>query len=117
MHSVARTWRHYDRLVSSNLWDQESQIKRIGRSFECIWFLFYFSSAIAVPSSMSAINMGHVLKKSGSQPTQDAGNMSDDEPLYDAVASDDDYATLTPIPKPQTQQQPVRISRYISSFF
>lgn len=24
-------------------------------------------------------------------------NLSDDEPLYDAVASDDDYAALTPI--------------------
>lgn len=24
-------------------------------------------------------------------------NLSDDEPLYDAVASDDDYAALTPL--------------------
>lgn len=24
-------------------------------------------------------------------------NLSDDEPLYDAVASDDDYAALTPV--------------------
>lgn len=50
-----------------------------------------------------------MLKKSGSQPTQDISNLSDDEPLYDAVASDDDYAQLTPLPKPQ----PVRRSRFI----
>lgn len=29
-------------------------------------------------------------------------NLSDDEPLYDAVASDDDYAALTPINKSAT---------------
>lgn len=65
----------------------------------------------AVPSAMPALNVGSLLKKSSGQLTQQAGNMSDDEPLYDAVASDDDYATLTPIPKQQqqTQQQPVRM--------
>ena len=26
-----------------------------------------------------------------------ASNLSDDEPLYDAVASDDDYAALAPV--------------------
>lgn len=33
-------------------------------------------------------------------------NMSDDEPLYDAVASDDDYATLMPISKKPLSQLP-----------
>lgn len=32
-------------------------------------------------------------------------NLSDDEPLYDAVASDDDYATLTSTGLPPLQQQ------------
>lgn len=31
------------------------------------------------------------------QAQQRNSNMSDDEPLYDAVASDDDYAAVTPI--------------------
>lgn len=31
-------------------------------------------------------------------------NLSDDEPLYDAVASDDDYAALTTV-TPNTPQQ------------
>lgn len=29
-------------------------------------------------------------------------NLSDDEPLYDAVASDDDYAALVPAPQQVT---------------
>lgn len=29
--------------------------------------------------------------------TQRESNLSDDEPLYDAVASDDDYAALAPV--------------------
>lgn len=55
---------------------------------------------LAVPSS-GYVQQHPLLKKSGSQPTQDISNLSDDEPLYDAVASDDDYAQLTPLPKPQ----------------
>lgn len=32
-------------------------------------------------------------------------DLSDDEPLYDAVASDDDYAALTPTGLPPLHQQ------------
>lgn len=36
-------------------------------------------------------------------------NFSDDEPLYDAVASDDDYAALTPIAMPSSMHQQVNV--------
>lgn len=37
-------------------------------------------------------------------------NLSDDEPLYDAVASDDDYAALTPIGLPSLLHQQVTLT-------
>lgn len=46
---------------------------------------------------------GPPIEMSNSKPQQHhhhlerLSNLSDDEPLYDAVASDDDYAALTPI--------------------
>lgn len=39
-------------------------------------------------------------------------NLSDDEPLYDAVASDDDYATLTPTGLPTMHQQVMHLKTF-----
>lgn len=39
------------------------------------------------------------------QHTDRQSNISDDEPLYDAVASDDDYAALVPAPQQVTFQR------------
>lgn len=39
----------------------------------------------------------HSLHSDDSKDPYRCSNLSDDEPLYDAVASDDDYAALAPV--------------------
>lgn len=64
----------------------------------------YLIKKILVPSSTS-LGIGNINQqaKNGSMLQRDS-NLSDDEPLYDAVASDDDYATLMPVTKKPSSQ-------------
>lgn len=52
-----------------------------------ILFQFYFDGEFSDPA-VAALRRQQLFGKRGSQ-------MSDDEPLYDSVASDDDYGTLS----------------------
>lgn len=49
----------------------------------------------SAPLSLTLAQLKGTASVSG--PAARASNLSDDEPLYDAVASDDDYAALAPV--------------------
>lgn len=58
-------------------------------NFNILWYLFRLINILTLADP--SINL---FKK---DELRHVSQISDDEPLYDSVASDDDYAALTPI--------------------